>query len=152
MDYVKPAEVVKAMIEASRTKLSLSPRDLLIRGALSGALLGTATSFAFTAAVTTGQPLVGALIFPVGLVMIVILGLELVTGSFALLPLAVLERRSSMGSVIALSTPSTDFLGPTISIVSGSDFTCAMEYPLTNVPMTRGRTGTLLVVLLSNKR
>ena len=87
MDYAKPAEVVKAMIEASRTKLALSPRDLLIRGALSGALLGTATSFAITGAVTTGQPLVGALIFPVGLVIIVILGLELVTGSFALLPL-----------------------------------------------------------------
>src|ERR1700684_4693964 len=101
MDYVKPAEVVKAMIEASRTKLSLSPRDLLIRGALSGALLGTATSFASTAAVTPGQPLVGALIFPVGLVMIVVLGLELVTGSFALLPLAYLEGRASMGAVIA---------------------------------------------------
>ena len=101
MDYVKPAEVVKAMIEASRTKLSLSPRDLLIRGALSGALLGTATSFAMTGAVTTGQPLVGALIFPVGLVIIVILGLELVTGSFALVPLAYLERRASLGSVIA---------------------------------------------------
>jgi formate/nitrite transporter len=89
------------MIEASRTKLLLKPRDLLIRGALSGALLGTATSFAFMGAVTTGQPLVGALIFPVSLVMIVILGLELVTGSFALVPLAYLERRSSMGSVIA---------------------------------------------------
>jgi formate/nitrite transporter len=101
MDYVKPAEVVKTMIDAGRFKLSLSPRDLLIRGALSGALLGTATSFAFTAAVTTGQPLVGALIFPVGLVMIVILGLELVTGSFALVPLAYLERRSSLASVIA---------------------------------------------------
>jgi formate/nitrite transporter len=89
------------MIDVSRFKLSLSPRDLLIRGALSGALLGTSTSFALTAAVTTGQPLVGALIFPVGLVMIVILGLELVTGSFALVPLAYMERRSSMGSVIA---------------------------------------------------
>jgi formate/nitrite transporter len=89
------------MIEASRTKLLLKPRDLLIRGALSGALLGTATSFAFMGAVTTGQPLVGALIFPVSLVMIVILGLELVTGSFALVPLAYLERRSSVGSVIA---------------------------------------------------
>jgi formate/nitrite transporter len=89
------------MIDASRFKLSLSPRDLLIRGALSGALLGTATSFAFTGAVTTGQPLVAALIFPVGLVIIVILGLELVTGSFALLPLAVLERRSSLGAVVA---------------------------------------------------
>ena len=101
MDYAKPADVVKTMIEVARTKLTLSPRDLLIRGALSGALLGTATSFAFTAAVSTGQPLVGALIFPVGLVMIVVLGLELVTGSFALLPLAYLEGRSSMGAVIA---------------------------------------------------
>ena len=101
MDYVKPAEVAKTMVEAGRMKLSLSPRDLLIRGALSGALLGTATSFAFTAAVSTGQPLVGALIFPVGLVMIVILGLELVTGSFALVPLPYLEGRASPGAVLA---------------------------------------------------
>src|SRR5215469_4431909 len=101
MDYVKPAEVVKTMVDVGRLKLSLSPGDLLIRGALSGALLGTATSFAFTGAVTTGQPLVGALIFPVGLVMIVILGLELVTGSFALVPLPYLEGRASLGSVIA---------------------------------------------------
>jgi formate transporter len=101
MDYAKPADVVKNMIAAGSSKLALSPRDLLIRGALSGALLGTATSFAFTAAVTTGQPLVGALIFPVGLVMIVILGLELVTGSFALLPLPYLEGRASLGAVIA---------------------------------------------------
>jgi formate transporter len=68
---------------------------------LSGALLGTATSFAFTGAVTTGQPLVGALIFPVGLVMIVVLGLELVTGSFALVPLPWLEGRASFGAVVA---------------------------------------------------
>jgi formate/nitrite transporter len=101
MDYVKPAEVAKTMVEAGRMKLTLSPRDLMIRGALSGALLGTATSFAFTAAVSTGQPLVGALIFPVGLVMIVILGLELVTGSFALVPLPYLEGRASLGAVIA---------------------------------------------------
>jgi formate/nitrite transporter len=101
MDYAKPVDVVKTMVDAGRMKLTLTPRDLLIRGALSGALLGTATSFAFTGAVTTGQPLVGALIFPVGLVMIVILGLELVTGSFALLPLPYLEGRASMGSVIA---------------------------------------------------
>jgi formate transporter len=100
MDYVKPADVVKTMIDVGRMKLALSPRDLLIRGALSGALLATATSFAFTAAVTTGQPLVGALIFPVGLVMIVILGLELVTGSFALVPLPYLEGRATLGAVI----------------------------------------------------
>jgi formate/nitrite transporter len=73
----------------------------MIRGALSGALLGAATTLAFTGAVTTGQPLVGALIFPVSLVMIVLLGLELVTGSFAVVPLARLEGKASWGAVIA---------------------------------------------------
>ena len=101
MDYAKPADVVTSMIDASVKKLALAPRDLLIRGALSGALLGAATSLAFGAAATTGQPLVGALVFPVGFVMIVLLGLELVTGSFALVPLAALERKSSWGAVIA---------------------------------------------------
>src|SRR6266851_3877589 len=99
MDYAKPADVVASMIDVSLKKLALAPRDLLIRGALSGALLGAATSLALGAAVTTGQPLVGAIVFPVGFVMIVLLGLELVTGSFALLPLAPMEGKSSWGGV-----------------------------------------------------
>jgi len=101
MDYVKPADVAVSMIDAGVRKLALPPRDLLIRGALSGALLGAATTLAFTGAVTTGQPLVGALIFPVALVIIVLLGLELVTGSFALVPLARLDGRATWGAVIA---------------------------------------------------
>ncbi len=101
MDYAKPADVVASMIDAGLKKLTLSPRDLLIRGALSGALLGAATSLAFSGALTTGQPLVGALIFPVSLVMIVLLGLELVTGSFGLLPLARLEGKSTWNAVMA---------------------------------------------------
>src|SRR5215467_5679326 len=101
MDYVKPADVVVSMIDAGVRKLALPPRDLLIRGVLSGALLGAATVLAFTGAVTTGQPLVGALIFPVSLVMIVLLGLELVTGSFALVPLARLEGKATWNAVIA---------------------------------------------------
>jgi formate transporter len=101
MDYVKPADVVATMIESASQKLRLAPRDLLIRGALSGAILGVATSLAFTGALSTGQPLVGAIIFPVGLVMIVLLGLELVTGSFALLPLARLSRGVSVSQIAA---------------------------------------------------
>ncbi|MGB3486760.1 MAG: formate/nitrite transporter family protein [Xanthobacteraceae bacterium] len=101
MDYNKPADVVLTMVDTAEKKLALEPRDLLIRGALSGALLGTATSLAFGAAATTGQPIVGALIFPVCFVMIVLLGLELVTGSFALLPLAALSSRANWSSVIA---------------------------------------------------
>ncbi|MGY3233477.1 MULTISPECIES: formate/nitrite transporter family protein [unclassified Bradyrhizobium] len=101
MDYAKPSDVVVSMVDASLKKLALAPRDIMIRGAISGALLGAATTLALTGAVTTGQPIVGALIFPVSLVMIVLLGLELVTGSFAIVPLARLEGKASWNAVIA---------------------------------------------------
>jgi formate transporter len=100
MDYIKPADVALAMLETGKRKLALAPRDLLIRGMLSGAILGVATSLAFTGAVQTGQPLVGALIFPVGLISIVLLGFELVTGSFALVPLPWLNREASASAVL----------------------------------------------------
>src|SRR5712692_5867829 len=100
MDYVKPADVAMAMVETGRRKLALPTTDLVIRGMLSGAILGVATSLAFTGAVSTGQPLVGALIFPVGLITIVLLGLELVTGSFALVPLPWLGREASASAVV----------------------------------------------------
>jgi formate/nitrite transporter len=91
MDYCNPANVVAALIEAGKRKAALSIPDILIRGALAGAILGIATELAITAAVQTGVPLVGALIFPVGFVMIVLLNLELVTGSFAVMPMAQMD-------------------------------------------------------------
>jgi formate/nitrite transporter len=91
MDYVKPTDVAAVMVETARRKLVLAPLDLVIRGALAGSILGAATSLAFTGALQTGVPLVGALIFPVGLCIIVLLGLDLVTGSFGLLPLPLIE-------------------------------------------------------------
>jgi formate/nitrite transporter len=133
MDYAKPADVVASMIDASLKKLALTPRDLLIRGALSGALLGAATSLAFGAAVTTGQPLVGALVFPVGFVMIVLLGLELVTGSFALLPLAPLEGKSSWSAVA--SNWSWVFLGNLLgSMIYGGLLAIALTNMGTSAP------------------
>jgi formate/nitrite transporter len=95
MDYIKPADVVENMIKTGVAKAGLPVRDLLIRGFLSGALLAFATSLALTATTQTGVPLVGALVFPVGFVIIVLLGLELVTGSFALVPLARAEGKIS---------------------------------------------------------
>ena len=100
MDSLSPQAITTAMIQAGATKATLPPSDLLIRGILSGALLGIATSLALTAAVQTGQLLVGALIFPVGFVMIVLLGLELVTGSFALLPMAVMAGKATPGQMM----------------------------------------------------
>ena len=95
MDYVKPVDVAAMMVDTARRKLALSPGDLIIRGVLAGAILASATSLAFTGALQTGVPLVGALIFPVGLCIIVLLGLDLVTGSFGLLPLPLLRQEFS---------------------------------------------------------
>jgi len=100
MDYVKPADVVSGMVDAGSSKGSLSVGQLLLRGTLAGAFLGVATSLAVTASTQTGLPIVGALIFPVGFVMIVLLGLDLVTGSFALLPLGVLEGRIGIAQLV----------------------------------------------------
>src|SRR5580700_11978393 len=101
MDYVKPADLAAAMINAGRNKLALSPADLIVRGGLAGAILAAATSLAFTGMVQTGQPLVGALIFPVGLILIVLLGLDLVTGSFGLLPLPWIENDTDAKTMLA---------------------------------------------------
>jgi formate/nitrite transporter len=101
MDYVKPADVAVTMIAAGRGKLALPPFDLLVRGALAGSILAAATSLAFTGMVQTGQPLVGALIFPVGLILIVLLGLDLVTGAFGLVPLPWIERDATTPQMIA---------------------------------------------------
>ncbi|HEV2686646.1 MAG TPA: formate/nitrite transporter family protein [Actinomycetota bacterium] len=100
MDYIKPTEVVTSMIEVGTRKAALPVTDLLVRGALSGGILGIATLLAITAAVQTNVPLVGAVIFPVGFVMIVLLGLELVTGSFALLPVAQMDGKITFGATL----------------------------------------------------
>ncbi len=100
MDSVLPAEIIVDAVRAAEKKAGLSARDLLIRGALSGVFLGYATSLAMTAT-SQGLPgIVGALIFPVGFVMLVLLGLELATGNFALLPMAWMEDRIGMGAML----------------------------------------------------
>src|SRR5436309_15967434 len=99
MPYVKPDAVVEQMVQVGVQKSQLPIRDLLTRGFLSGAFLGFATTLAFTASLQTKVGFVGALAFPVGFVMIVLLGLELVTGNFALLPLGVMDGKIKMGSL-----------------------------------------------------
>ncbi|MDR5710390.1 MAG: formate/nitrite transporter family protein [Armatimonadota bacterium] len=100
MAYVKPDEVVRSMVQVGAAKARLGAWDLLVRGMLSGALLGFATTLALTATLQTRIPLAGALVFPVGFVMIVLLGLELVTGNFALVPVAVLEGRAGLRELV----------------------------------------------------
>lgn len=100
MDYVKPNEIVNSMAIAGKNKTELSVSDILIKGALAGAFLGVATTLAFTASTQTGLDIVGALLFPTGFVMILLLNLELVTGSFAVIPIANIRKKTTIGKGI----------------------------------------------------
>src|SRR2546430_17085913 len=93
MDYVLPDEVVSEALKAAVKKAGLPAPDMFIRGALPGVFLGYATSLVFIA-LSQGLPgLDGALIFPVGFVILVLLGLELAQGNFALLQAALVDHR-----------------------------------------------------------
>ena len=99
-DYIKPAQVIGNMVEAGVVKAALSPLDLLVRGALAGSYLAFVTSMAFLVAAQTGQFIVGALLFPAGFALIIILGLELLTGNFGIMPTAWMAGRIRLGQVI----------------------------------------------------
>src|SRR5579871_7048008 len=100
MDYVKPAEIISDALDAAERKAALPVRDLLLRGALAGAFLGYATSLVFVVISQGVPPIVGAILFPVGFVMLVLLGLELATGNFALLPQGWLAGRVTAGNLL----------------------------------------------------
>lgn len=96
MDNIKPVQIVTDLIQMGTYKSALSTKNILIRGFLSGAFLGFATVLAFITANQTGIGVLGALAFPVGFVMIILLGLELVTGNFATVPMAVISSQTSV--------------------------------------------------------
>jgi formate/nitrite transporter len=99
-DYVTPNELMAEVLRTAKRKSQLTTRDMLLRGALSGVFLGFATSLVFIVQ-TQGVPaIVGAILFPVGFVMLVLLGLELVTGNFAILPPAVAAGEITFGRLL----------------------------------------------------
>ena len=93
MAYLLPSEFVTKMVDAGESKIFMSTRDTLIRAYMAGAILALAAVFAITITVQTGQPLVGAILFPVGFVMLYLMGFDLLTGVFMLTPLALLDKR-----------------------------------------------------------
>lgn len=95
MDYKKPEEIVKDLIHTGAIKSNLFVKDILIRGFLSGAFLGFSTILAFTVSIQSQQNYLGAIAFPVGFAMIILIGLELVTGNFATIPMAVLGGQTT---------------------------------------------------------
>ena len=93
MSYLVPSEFVTKMVDAGESKVFMSTKDTLIRAFMAGAILALAAAFAITITVQTGQPLLGAVLFPVGFCMLYLLGFDLLTGVFVLTPLAWLDKR-----------------------------------------------------------
>jgi len=73
MFYIKPAEFVKKMVDAGEQKIFMSSKDTFIRAFMAGAILGLAAVFAITVGVKTEPPLLGAMLFPVGFIMLYLL-------------------------------------------------------------------------------
>jgi formate/nitrite transporter len=100
MDYVSPQDTINDARQAAVRKASLTRGQMLLRGALAGGILAYATSFAMVINAQGLPPVVAALCFPVGFVMLVLLGLELATGNFALLPIGYLSGEVRAGDVV----------------------------------------------------
>ena len=132
MDWIKPSEVIETFLSNGVTKAHLTVAQLLVRGFLSGALLGFATTVAFTATAQGLPPIVGAVLFPAGFAMIVILGLELVTGSFAMLPAARITRR--IGTSRAFGNLTLVFLANLIGSLVYAAMYAAVQTQFHHVP------------------
>ena len=93
MSYLEPTEFVTKMVDAGESKVYMSTKDTLIRAFMAGATLALAAVFAITVAVKTGSPLLGAVLFPVGFIMLYLMKFDLLTGVFTLVPLALIDKR-----------------------------------------------------------
>jgi formate transporter len=107
MSYKPPKEIAKAGIETGSTKARLSWDKAIVAGFLAGAYIAFAGLLAFT--VTAGMPpdVWGTLpsfftgtVFSLGLILVIIAGSELLTGNMALVPLAAMRGRATLGQLV----------------------------------------------------
>ena len=130
MAYIAPAEFASKMIDAGESKVFMSTKDTLIRAYMAGAILALAAAFAISITVNTGQPLAGAVLFPVGFCLLYLLGFDLLTGVFTLAPLALLDKRPGVTTSGVLRNWGLVFVGNfagafTVAVFMAISFTFA---------------------------
>ncbi|MFI7482103.1 formate/nitrite transporter family protein [Kocuria sp. M1R5S2] len=146
MSYVKPADFVTKMIDAGEAKVFMSTRDTLIRAFMAGAILALSAAFAVTVTVQTGQPLAGALLFPVGFCLLYLLGFDLLTGVMTLVPLALIDRRPGVTVRSVLRNWGLVFLGNfggafTVALMMAVIFTYGFSLPPNEIGQQIGEIG-----------
>ena len=111
MAYLVPTEFVTKMVDSGESKVYMSTKDTLIRSFMAGAILALAAVFAITVAMQTGSPLLGAVLFPVGFIMLYLMQFDLLTGVFMLVPLALIDKRPGVTTKQVLRNWGLVFLG-----------------------------------------
>ncbi|OIP34615.1 MAG: formate and nitrite transporter [Deltaproteobacteria bacterium CG2_30_66_27] len=99
-DVLTPPEMMSSTIEAAVAKSNYSALLIFVKSFLCTGFLGYATAFSFLA-VAQGMPqFVSGLLFPVGYVMVAILGLEMATGNFSVMGMGVVAGRIRVGELL----------------------------------------------------
>jgi formate transporter len=104
VSFKSPAEIARTGVQTGTTKANLSWDHALVAGFLAGAYIAFAGLLAVVASAGMDPKLWGGVqtlvtggVFALGLVLVIIAGSELLTGNMALLPLAALDRRITIG-------------------------------------------------------
>lgn len=135
MDVKTPKEVAEAALAAGVAKVNISNGNfgrLTVLAMLAGAyialggVLSLVAGFGFpgvTADNPAMQRLLSGCVFPIGLILVVVLGAELFTGNNALLIPALISRRCTVGDVV--KNWALVYLG---NLAGALAFTCLMVY------------------------
>ena len=104
MAFNPPAKMVALVGNAGVGKAKLSVFNLLLRGFMAGAYIAIGAALC-TVCVTGVTPpgiakLVGGAVFPVGLIAIVLTGMELFTGDCMIVPMAAMMKKVTWGAVM----------------------------------------------------
>ena len=106
MGVNSPAEITEIWINNGIKKANLSVGKMLVLGMLAGAYIGFGANVFVLATAAGGDPfqsmvakLIGAALFPVGLMMVILCGAELFTGN-NLLTLALMDRKITAGKMV----------------------------------------------------
>lgn len=102
-----PAQMCGMAYNAGKSKGDLPAGQLFVRGIMAGVYIAVGAAFC-TIAMTGVAPLLGAgfakllggAAFPIGLIAIILTGMELFTGNAALLPMAIWTGKSTYGKLI----------------------------------------------------
>jgi formate transporter len=105
-NYLTPSETAQAAVSTGAAKTKMSVGQLLVLGFLGGAFI--AMGALLDIRITAGMPpsagtlsaFVGAAVFPVGLMLVVIAGAELLTGNMGTIPIALFSGKASVSGLI----------------------------------------------------